>query len=507
MKAEGHLSLDELLLSGGDARLALDPTSGLNIYGCSPRPRKHIDDFSSSTASTISENAYCRAERSRRLLEKKGINGFDDLAEEARLELRGYLGLHDREAEIIFSPSGTDTQLLALFLVRATLGKPLTSIVVGSDQTGGGTTHTAQGCQFIDGGTLKKGDAIEGLSEGVRSVSVPFCDPDGRPRTLAEIDGAVTGAVEVAIAGGSYVLLQTMASSKLGWTAPSHACVKYLRENWPSKIRVVVDACQMRIGLSRLRDNLARGHILLVTGSKFFCGPPFSGALIIPASMRSAIAATSDVPATLVTRSRKFGWPCRWDKLRTSFSDQPNIGQWLRWEAALEEMHAYYAVPGFFRRMALQRFAEAAPGIIAASPSLIPFNAAVHDAIPTLDGEFCTPTIFSFFAGHLKQAFSLAESIALYQALNRNFTPPILAASGTCARQSATCHSHVGPPVPMGCRDRAVLRISSSARLVTRCWSPDPVVAAARIEDEITKVQAVIEKVSLLAQYVDAAAA
>src|ERR1700678_140875 len=147
------------------------------------------------------------------------------------------------------------------------------------------------------------------------------------------------------------------------------------------------------------------------------------------------------------------------------------------------------------------------PAFFGASPSLITFNAAVHDAIPTLDGEFCTPTFFSFFAGHLKQAFSLAESIALYQALNRNFTPPILAASGTCARQSATCHSHVGQPVPMGCRDRAVLRISSSARLVTRCWSPDPVVAAARIEDEITKVQAVIEKVSLLAQYVDAAAA
>jgi hypothetical protein len=41
------------LLAGGDARLAVDSTSGLNGYGCLALPSDGATGFSSSTASPI----------------------------------------------------------------------------------------------------------------------------------------------------------------------------------------------------------------------------------------------------------------------------------------------------------------------------------------------------------------------------------------------------------------------------------------------------------------------
>jgi hypothetical protein len=117
--------LDKALL-GGDTRLAIDSVTGLNNYSCSPRPRADVLEFSSSTASTISDYSYERAASSyRRLLNDSSIRNFDELVEGARGEHRQHIGLDDEDADIVFAPSGTDAQLIALFPVRATLGTPL----------------------------------------------------------------------------------------------------------------------------------------------------------------------------------------------------------------------------------------------------------------------------------------------------------------------------------------------------------------------------------------------
>ncbi len=57
-----------LMEQGGDARLAIDPFTGLNGYGCSHRPRPWAVTFASSTASSVSERGYLGAEAARRRL-------------------------------------------------------------------------------------------------------------------------------------------------------------------------------------------------------------------------------------------------------------------------------------------------------------------------------------------------------------------------------------------------------------------------------------------------------
>src|SRR5260370_36959837 len=68
---------------------------------------------------------------------------FDARIEAMRDELKAHLGLSRTKADVVFSPSGTDSQLQALLLARAWLGPALTTIVVAADQTGRGTARTA----------------------------------------------------------------------------------------------------------------------------------------------------------------------------------------------------------------------------------------------------------------------------------------------------------------------------------------------------------------------------
>ena len=51
--AELFAPLDQLLTAGGDSRLAINPASGLNEYGCQPSPCLNTLSFSSSTATSM----------------------------------------------------------------------------------------------------------------------------------------------------------------------------------------------------------------------------------------------------------------------------------------------------------------------------------------------------------------------------------------------------------------------------------------------------------------------
>src|SRR6201996_8883679 len=96
--AELFAPLDRLLTAGGDPRLTINPASGLNEYGCQPSPCPDTLSFSSSTATSISQRGYARAEAARDALMRLAIDvgletAFDARVEALRHELRAHLGL------------------------------------------------------------------------------------------------------------------------------------------------------------------------------------------------------------------------------------------------------------------------------------------------------------------------------------------------------------------------------------------------------------------------------
>lgn len=495
--------LESLLASGGDGRLALHGQDRRNSYGCTLHPRPALLDFGSSTASTISPRAYAKVQSLQaQMWLDSALNDsaelFDGYVEEMRHVLRRHLGAE--RAEVVFSPSGTDAQLQALFLVKAMLGTPLVTVIVGADQTGSGTTHTARGCHFSDrtalGVEIEKGAAIAGLCEQVRTVSIPFCDETGTLRSDQQMDAAVMEAVTSAIACGDKVLLQVMDSSKLGWSGPSPACTDAIADAWPDHVRVVVDACQVRLGRAQLQNYLARGYFVLVTGSKFFTGPPFSGALLVPASQARIIADIAPVPQGIGDYSTRYDWPRSWGLLRETLPGHANHGQWLRWEAALEEMDAYFSVPQDFRDGVLQAFATVVPSLIGASQNLQLLTERSGSADPRWSGEMRHQTIFSFVPHHDGEPLTLQEASTLYRATGRDVSDR-LPHSSSNLRRIAARKCQIGQPVALRHRPGTVLRICASARLVADCWQGAATVEKA-MAAVLIDVSAVIEKLDWL---------
>jgi hypothetical protein len=493
--------LDDLLARGGDPRLTLDPASGVNGYGCGPSPAPDILGFASSTASPISERAYARAALAREELMRSSIElgfeeAYDARQEEMRDTLRAHLQLSVAEADVVFSPSGTDSQLHALFLARALLGDKVTTIVVGSDQTGSGTASTARGRHFAartaGGKAVEKNGVVAGL-EG-SSIALPLCEgtSDIKPRT--DIDAAVLAAVETAIRRGAAVLLQVMDSSKLGWRAPGEACLAEITRRWPGRVQIVVDACQMRLGRRTLRAHLDRGHMVLVTGSKYFGGPAFSGALLIPADL-SRLLDDAPVARGLKDYASRSDWPKSWASLRARFPSHLNFGRWLRWEAALEEMGAYYRLPAAFRAQAVRELSAGFESLIALSPSLRPISPTTPCAD---DDEFAVPTILPFTVHDGGGVLSAEGGSRLHRALMQDLHGSIAASAAD--RDIAACRCLIGQPVPflMAKQSIAVLRLCIGARHVIDAWSDDPAAAERNLLRELDRAAQVVAKIELL---------
>jgi len=493
--------LSDLLVTGGDARLALDRPGGRNGYGCSPSPAPQLLCFGSSTASPISEHAYARAEQVRERLMHAAIGlGLDEAldrrTEELRLELKAELRLPD-DVGIVFSPSGTDSQLHALALTRALLGERLTTIVVGCDQTGSGTQATARGHHFNSwtaGGIVMCKDApVAGLAGDC--IALPLLD-GGRLAPRADQAQAVLDAVKTVVGRGHAAMLQIMDSSKLGWRSPDQDCLNDIARRWPGRVQLVVDACQMRLGRRRLRSYLDRGAMVLITGSKFYGGPAFSGALLVPGMLSRALQRCDAIASGLFDYVGRGDWPKGWTSLRARSMPRSNLGQWLRWEAALEEIAAYHRVPDSFRAFALRELGEAIEGRLIQSAALRPVTAERRDVD---DEEFAQPTIFPFAVQRNGEFLPVADCQQLYRALREDQGGAF--GGDVRARAIAAQSCLVGQPVRIErpeAAPTAVLRLCIGARQVTQTWSPDGVVARGNLGREVDRLLDVVAKTELL---------
>jgi hypothetical protein len=501
--------LENLLQQGGDLRLQRDPATGLNRYGCGMVPDTKGVELSSSTATPISGRAFAAAGAARASLVDAMTNSRVEEAFETRIEalrdgLKDCLGLS--ETDVVFSPSGTDSQLQAVFVAQVLLGPHLTIIVVGADQTGSGTIHTARAQHFSEqsasGRRVSKGGRIDGFAAAIDSVSVPLVDADGAIRRLSDIDTDVQMAVAAALAAGRSVLVMVMDSSKLGWCAPSDDCIDAIAKLWPGRIQIVVDACQMRLGRARLQAYLRRGCMVLMTGSKYFTGPAFSGALLLPAAMAETIDAIGEVPSGLRDYGSRSDWPRRLGRLRAQLSRRTNLGQWLRWEAALEEIRCYQRIPPWFRREALRRFASAAHRHIGSSPVLRVMPRLGQLRRSEAEEEFATPTIVPFSIHANGRALDFGQLTALYHALNWDLRSTLPPQSGDDLMAIAGTRCLVGQPVALpghgGQASAAILRISADARYVTDAWTEDTTTALANLDRSLKGIATMVAKLEML---------
>ena len=366
-----HRLFEWILTSGGDERIAIDPATGRNRYGAPPGTACDEVWFSSSTASAISPRGYeaaLEAVRGLASAEKTWpVSGWFD---RIRARLGALFGIP--RTEIILASSGTELELIALVLFRNILRRPPTNVVIAPTETGRGVPLAAAGRHFLTtapfAAEVECGGLLDGLEAPTSQVEVvEIRDPNGVPLTADSIDEAVVRKVEAAIAGGRDVLVHLLDCSKTHRAGLQRRTASALTARYRDRVVIVVDACQARCSREQIQADLDAGFMVMITGSKFAGGPPFAGALLLPPWIVERLQSVK-LPQGLLAYTAANDWPLALrGALDGGFAAAANIGMGLRWEAALAELEALFALDMALRERVTARFSELVCGYASSS--------------------------------------------------------------------------------------------------------------------------------------------
>ena len=142
---------------------------------------------------------------------------------------------------------------------------------------------------------------------------------------------------------------------------------------------LVADFCQGRFEKERLLDYLSKNVIVLITGSKFFRGPPFSGGVIVPSVIMEELQELGSdcvIPDGLNSFIGKNEVPRELRSWRNQLGDNQNPSLALRWVAALAEMEPTLNISKEIRESATDEWRSSVIEHLNQYPNLSYFDAA-----------------------------------------------------------------------------------------------------------------------------------
>jgi hypothetical protein len=405
------------------------------------------------------------------------------MIEATRRELANVLGTPELPgAEIVLAASGTDCELFALHAALAGHDRPLLSILIGPDEIGSGSVPAASGRHFDDvtpfTDDVSAGTPVEGMGvDRVRVEALPLRTPSGDPVPIAAIDTDVMRLAHAAVAEGRHVLLHVVDSSKTGMRAPSLDAVRRLQQQLGDDLTVLIDAAQMRTHAERLLACVADGAMLMISGSKFFTGAPFSGALVMPPRLAERMRMVAEVPAGFAAYISGLEVPPTWARFREALPTTPNLGLLMRWRTAIAEMQAFCEVPLARRNFWYRMFRDGAAEALSRAMHLQVVPAPVADRAGAASHDWdLSQTIFTFFPCECDESgttrlLDYEESWQIYLSLNRDIGSQLPDTATDDERTLAATPCHVGQPVKIKAADgrlKGALRVAVGARFVSR---------------------------------------
>jgi hypothetical protein len=324
-------SLHEWMTRGGDARIVLDPVIGLNRYSSAPYPRDVLA-FASSTANDLSPEAdeWLRDRFPAGAAALEGGAAYAECLDGLRATIRDAYDL-EPDIDVFFAPSGTDLEYVGLLAIAGRKTGGIVNHLLGADEVGSGCIHSAAGQFFAHETALDiavtPGEPVAGLPP-IAMADTPVRCEDGEAHDSAVLARDFAASIEAALAANQFPL-------------PRLEDVDALRARFGDDVGFVVDACQARVTSQALREYLARGIIVFVTGSKFMGGPPFSGFALLPPGLAAHAAPLAEGMARIFRRAEvPPAWPGR-----QICEDSGNPGLALRLSASLFELDRFQTLP------------------------------------------------------------------------------------------------------------------------------------------------------------------
>ena len=508
-------SSDVLMAEGGDERLGLDPQTHQNRYGCTYRPSVTGGQYSSSTASSPSLHAFnaveqCRLDLVRDMLAQPPEKPLLALEADIKAFLAQYYGV-EKADNCILAPSGTDSVLAALALSLAV--NPAVGVVLaGVEETGSGVPLATQGRHFASttalGFRVRKSEKIAGFPAGTQLVTAPLRTENGELNSRQNIFHICQQQIHNAVQAGQRVLLYLLDTSKTGQLVPDMQVVQALCHTYPGQIDVVVDACQARLMPERIKAYLQQDWAVMVTGSKFYTGPAFCGALLLPETWRQRLD-HAVLPSGLAAYFNQAEWPAC--KATTSLNNGFNLGLLLRWVGACAEIERFSHVPASEKTVRLEQFLGGIRHILEQDETieLLPDTLVKRDALPHAWDQ--QQTIFSFLVNGggntgITPVLNLAECRQLHVWLKQDLSGDLPFGCPDTAYQIMARGYQLGQPVAVPYarvkgQMAGALRISVSARHISGSDMPQGMTYQTYLEQEIQNVQDALQKVSLILRY------
>ncbi len=378
-------SVEELLISGGDERLALN-SFGFNKYGCSPLPIDDILSFSSSTASSLSNDDFAVAEKYRHELENQLSDNSPETVfenESKKLCLAWQKACYFPEkSRVLLSPSGTDLHRLVSKHFENT-----TILMVETNETGSGVAQ-ALNCEN-------------------QVFSIPLRLENGELRPICDVDNDFENLTKQAIQKNQRVLIVMVDQSKTGLIAPSVNCVLNLKKQF-SNLEILVDACQFRLSVQTLKEYLKHDFMIALTGSKFLAAPSFSGMLVLP------------------------------EKFTNAFKNEttPNFGLLIRNQIALVNYQKFRTLPNEKIFAFIEKFAATIQNFLIENPNfeLLETPKLKRDLLSNPNLWDTLPTIFPFILYRNNSPLSRLETAEIYKhftkdSVNFEIGQPVLCGS------------------------------------------------------------------------------
>jgi hypothetical protein len=232
-------------------------------------------------------------------------------------------------------------------MATAMNSKGVRNIILDSNEVGSGIDQVAEGRYFssltASGDSRMKGDKILGLEAVNIAISnIPIRINSGKVRDGYEVYRDIQKEVEHSFKESLRPIVHLIHRSKTGVLSPPINLFHKLVEQYGDNVEWVVDACQGRISIRSVNEYLALGASVMITGSKFFSGPPFSGAILVPEKISRKRLEKLTLPVEFSDFFTPFEFPGTWADAVSKLNRTVNLGLLLRWKAALYEMNRIF---------------------------------------------------------------------------------------------------------------------------------------------------------------------
>ncbi|MCO4753970.1 MAG: hypothetical protein KC478_05785 [Bacteriovoracaceae bacterium] len=463
-----------LLSQGGDDRSTIDPKTLKNKYHSSTLP---FYDYqrSSCTSSSVSLETYLHMEQVHfELMAATALGDVDkeSLFHNQRDEIFSFFvsSMLKEKVSILSTPSGTDVEFLCTWLgvIRHQeifdQKQKKVSVFVNGDLEVGSGTKLAAGLNHFSGRAplgheLTKGEAvIDDAHIDVNVESFYTRDESSNVYNSAASEQKLYNMVKEHVEDGRVVVFHYVHASKTGVCIPSYDMAIKIKTDFKDKVVMVVDAAQMRLTSDSVEQYLELGMNVIVTGSKFIGGAPFSGALLLNEhDTRTFVETKLELPAQYDQYFDQYGIN---DIVKREASSRAwcNWGLFMRWEVAVHEMRQFASIPLEFSNLFIYEWGKRVEKMIESGKFKV--NILKESALLPSDDS------------SLSQANSIIPfEIETTPALTQDQLKKIHAAM-TVKRTPEDIICEIGQPVQIstGDKKRFALRVALGAKNVTDAY-------------------------------------